>query len=397
MRRWTPYADAGAMPAASDGPLPANNRAPVPDEMTLVNLQVEGTLPVALTGRCVRIGSNPDAESMAIPKGLAGMVHAVELHAGRAVRYWSVGSPAPRLPAAGLDGVATNIMTFAGKTLVLGPGDLAHELDNELSALGRVDLAGHGRGIGAHPQVDPLTGALHLVSFGDEPAHHIVAPNIQTRITTPFPDAPGPLRDILLTREKLVLLGEGFVGVADRSGRSAPRWVADADLSGAAAAHDGSGVADADDLGRSLAVLTADRRLVRWTLDSAGARFDVLDDTPQRFGITNPGLISAPAYLWTVATSGGTAVHRHDLRTGDRTTHDLGPGRHPGELSFVPDPSRSLREDGGWLIGFVHDHIRNEAALVVLDAAALDHPPIATVRIPRPIPDGLQGTWIPGT
>ena len=131
------------------------------------------------------------------------MVHAVELHAGRAVRYrnrWvttdnvarALGTdPIPGPPAAAFDTVATNVITFGGRTLALGPGALAYELDDQLATLGRVDLAGHGRGIGAHPQVDPLTGALHLVSYGDEPAHHIVSPNSHTRITIPVPDTPG--------------------------------------------------------------------------------------------------------------------------------------------------------------------------------------------------------------
>jgi len=323
----------------------------------------------------------------------------VELHAGRAVRYrnrWVTSDPIPGPPSTASDVVATNVITFAGKTLALGPGALAHELDNELTTLGRVDLAGHGRGLGVHPQVDPLSGALHLVSYGDEPAHHIVAPNSQTRITTPVPDAPGPLHDILLTRERFVLLGEGFVGVADRSGQSAPRWVEDADLPSAVTAHDLPNATAARDLGGSVAVLTADQCLLRWTFDSAGAGCDVLDDTPQRFGTTNPELVSAPTYLWTVAPVGGTAVYRHDLRTGERTTHDLGLGWQPGELTFVVDPARRHREDGGWLIGFVQNDERDEADLIVLDAAAIDRPPVATVRIPRCVPTGLHGTWIPG-
>ena len=69
-----------------------------------------------------------------------------------------------------------------------------------------------------------MTGALHLVSHGDEPAHHIVAPNSQTRITSPVNDAPGPLQDLLLTRERLVLIGEGFIGITDRGGPATTRW-----------------------------------------------------------------------------------------------------------------------------------------------------------------------------
>ena len=101
--------------------------------------------------------------------------------------------------------------------------------------------------------------------------------------------------------------------------------------------------------------------------------------------------------MWTVTAAGGTEVYQHDLRTGDRTAHDLGPGRHPGAMTFVPDPTRLHREDGGWLVGFAHDDNRNEADLIVLDASAIDHPPVATVAIPRRIPNGLHGTWIPAT
>ena len=88
MWRSTPYADAEAMPTPSDPHLATRNFAPVPDETTLTGLSVEGALPTALTGRYVRIGPNAVASSTT-PAGrtLDGMVHAVELHAGRAVRY----------------------------------------------------------------------------------------------------------------------------------------------------------------------------------------------------------------------------------------------------------------------------------------------------------------------
>jgi carotenoid cleavage dioxygenase len=146
-----------------------------------------------------------------------------------------------------------------------------------------------------------------------------------------------------------------------------------------------------------VAVVTAARSLARWTFKGAVAHCETIDDTPQRFGTTNPGLVSAPNYLWTVAAAGGTEVYQHDLRTAARTTHDLGPGRHPGAMTFVRDPTRLHREDGGWLVGFAHDDARSEADLIVLDAAAIANPPVATVAIPRRVPDGIHGTWIPAT
>ena len=282
----------------------------------------------------------------------------------------------PGRPPPAVDTVATNVITFGGRTLALGPGALAYELDDQLATVGRVDLAGHGRGIGAHPQVDPLTGALHLVSYGDEPAHHIVSPSSQTRITSPVPDAPGPLHDLLLTRERFVLLGEGFVGIADRAGQATPRW----------AARRPPRRRSPPTTPAAVAVLTASRALRAMDL----RRRRRPPRRPRRHTPAlrhhQPARVSAPTYVWTVAAVGGTEVYRHDLRTGDRTAHDLGPGRHPGELTFVPDPTRRHREDGGWLIGFVHDDDRNEADLIVLDAAAIDRPPVATVRDPSTHP-----------
>jgi carotenoid cleavage dioxygenase len=388
------------MPNASEPQSLRGDDAPVLVETTVNGLTATGAVPRALAGQFVRIGPNSlPSTVLRYGRSLDGMVHAVSLVAGLGVSYrsrWvntdnvahSLGTDQSAGPAAApVDSVATNVITFGGRIFALGPGALAYELDEHLATVRRVDLAGRGRGIGAHPQLDPQTGALHLVSYGDEPAHHIVSPNSQTRTTFPITDAPGPLDDPLLTQEHIVLLGDGFVGVTDRTGQVPPRWC-DARITGTVAAHD---------CGGAVAVLAADRFLVRWTIDGAGARREVLDDTPQRFGTTNPQSGSVPRFLWAVAAASGTEVYRHDLRTGDRTAHDLGPGRHSGAMSFVPDPARLHREDGGWIIGFAHDDNRKEADLIVLDAAAIDRPPVATVAIPQRIPYGRRGAWIPAS
>lgn len=359
MWKRTPYADAEAMPSPSD--------PTVPDTTPSTEARVDGSVPAALRGRYVGVWAHT----------AGAMVHALELHADGTATYlnrWL--TP---------DVLATNVVTFAGRTLALGRGVLAYELNDHLATSGPVDLAGQSRGIGAHPQLDPHTGALHLVSYGDEPAHHIVAPSSQTRITVPVPEAPGPLHDLLLTHNRFVLLGEGFVGVSDRAGRAPPRW-AETDLPGAIAA---------DDLADDVAVLAAHGSLIRWTFDGASTRHGVIDDTPQRFGVTNPQRDGETTYVWTVANAGGTEVYRHDLGSGDRTVHDFGPHRHPGAMTFVPDPRRPHREDGGWLIAFVHHHHTGKADLVVLDAAAIDQTAVVTVRIPQAIPQPLHGTWIP--
>jgi carotenoid cleavage dioxygenase len=136
-------------------------------------------------------------------------------------------------------------------------------------------------------------------------------------------------------------------------------------------------------------------------LDVATRNVDcqTLDATPQRFGRINPRLaVSHHRFVYTVGTANdlsfdGTSVHKHDLTGAGRESHDFGAGRCPGEFLFVEDPERTTTEDGGWLLGLVHD-VGEHTSLVVLDAADVTAPPVATVTIPRRVPFGLHGLWI---
>jgi carotenoid cleavage dioxygenase len=61
---------------------------------------------------------------------------------------------------------------------------------------------------------------------------------------------------------------------------------------------------------------------------------------------------------------------------------------------FVP-ASADASEDEGWVMSFVYDRARDASALVVLDAASFDGPPVATVALPQRVPFGFHGNWIP--
>lgn len=143
--------------------------------------------------------------------------------------------------------------------------------------------------------------------------------------------------------------------------------------------------------------------LERWTLKPSAqtAHQHVLDATPQAFGRINDRFVGLPhRYLCTV---GGpkpmpfdrTVVYKHDLTSGTRQHHNLETGRHPGEFLFVADTDRRADEDGGWLLGVVHDDDTDLASLVVLDAGNLASPRSATVYLPRRIPCGQHGVWVP--
>jgi 8'-apo-carotenoid 13,14-cleaving dioxygenase len=380
------------------------DNAPVPDETTITNLEVTGTLPAALSGQYMRIGPNRINAKCGGGDwtGDEGMVHAVSLDAGRAVAYrnrWIATDavahslafdPTPGPRPVGDDVVAANLVAFGNSILAFGDGALGYELSARLDTVRRVDLAGARRSLVADCKVDAHTGELHLLTFASSPAqlHIAVSRGALTRTIRSIDDAPSRITQLELTRDHVVLLADGFVGLAARAGvDTKPIWF-EIDTE---ARH----IAGAYAHGESVIVYATGPSIVRWTLDRrrATAHCEALDTTLHTAACSNnqqPG--SAQRFVWTVGA--GTA-NKHDLLTGRHRWHDFGDGRNPGELVFVADPDRSSTEDGGWLVGFVHENSGDRAEFVVLDAEAIERPAVATVHIPRRVPTGARGTWIP--
>ena len=83
---------------------------------------------------------------------------------------------------------------------------------------------------------------------------------------------------------------------------------------------------------------------------------------------------------------------------GSCEVHECGAGRRPGEAVFVPDTDRRAggQEDAGWVMTYVHDDATDTSDLVILDATNFTAAPVATVKLPRRIPFGFHGSWVPG-
>ncbi len=142
--------------------------APVQEEYTLTELEVEGTIPDYLDGRYLRNGPNPIGE---IDPELYhwftgdGMVHGMRIRGGRAEWYRNRWVRPPQT-ARGI-GANTNVIGHAGRTLALIEGGLPiYELTDELDTVGVCDFDGTlSGGYTAHPNRDPETGELHAVSY----------------------------------------------------------------------------------------------------------------------------------------------------------------------------------------------------------------------------------------
>jgi len=329
------------------------------------------------------------------------MVHSVHLHAGRAVSYrsrWVITDavaqrlgvdPAPGPRNNGPDIITGNIVAFGDSILAFGEGALAYELSPELNTLHRVDLAGQGRGLAIDPRRDPLTGDLHLLTAAadDGPqAHVVVAANSLTRASRSIGDPPDRIKELAITRDHVLYLADRFVGVSARHGEPHVTWIT-TDLETPRPVH----AHDAADL---VVVHTLTPSLERWTLRTASGTIEreVLDAAPCRSARTNGGALdAAPRFLW---TAGRSTADKHDLLTGSRSRHTFRAGR-PGDLVIVADRERPGGADAGWLLVFVDHPTATETELVILDAAEITRPPVATVRLPQPVPHGVHSTWIP--
>jgi len=400
------------MPRHAHQPAAAGTIPPAPGEATVADLEVRGSLPDALSGRFLTIGPGPTGSGAQPDQAAASpsMVHAVTVQAGRATSYcsrWVETDPAGREPVGGprraaRDEAHPNLIEFAGRTLALAEGALAHELAPDLGTLERVDLAGRARGVGARPKTDPVSGELHLISSPRAEASllHVISPGGKTRHTWPIEPAPAAVYDLAVTATHIVLMADGFVGRAPRTETEPVRWQS---VDTTATAR----VISAHDDGDAVVLHVTSPALERWTLspDQPVARRAVIDARPQTSARINEARACRPhRYLYSVIDHEGRGdqrpvdpmVTKHDLNTGARSEHRFANDHRLGGLLFVADRQRDHLEDGGWLLGLVHDDRADATSLVVLDAVHPDAPRLATVRLPHRLAcRDLHGLWSP--
>ncbi|WP_367278481.1 carotenoid oxygenase family protein, partial [uncultured Amaricoccus sp.] len=50
----------------------------------------------------------------------------------------------------------------------------------------------------------------------------------------------------------------------------------------------------------------------------------------------------------------------------------------------------------GWLATYLYDPAAGTSDLALLDAARIEEAPVAVIRMPQRVPQGLHGAWLPG-
>lgn len=138
--------------------------------------------------------------------------------------------------------------------------------------------------------------------------------------------------------------------------------------------------------------------LWRWTIDLRGGTVaeTQLDDRGVEFPRIDDRQSGRPA-RYAVAVGTNTLV-RYDFDRGTADEHRFGTTDLRGsadEAVFVPARGHSHDELAGWYLCYVYDPSRDGSDLVVIDASDFGGEPVARVRMPRRVPHGFHGNWIP--
>jgi carotenoid cleavage dioxygenase len=429
------------------------NYAPVHDELTAFDLPVEGRIPAELNGWYLRNGPNPRSGGGHWCVG-DGMVHGIRLENGRAAWYrnrWvrteSFDNPIPPYNDDGgrnlHSSIAnTHVVRHAGKTLALMEFSLPYEISNDLKTLGAYDFGGMlTDSMTAHPKICPSTGELHFFGCGNifEPhvSYHRADADGRLTISRPI-DVPALtlMHDFALTAEHVVFLdlpllfdlrvalGGSFerdlpyrwddqyparLGVLRRDDPYGQlRWF-DIDpcfVFHVVNAHDVTSpdgnaivleVLRYDEMWRDNSEFGTDAALWRWTidLDTGLVEERQLDDRGVEFPRIDDRLVGSSA-RYSVAVGNGALI-RYDLQRDTAVEHRFdaaGRAGAPGEAVFAPAVGRP-DELAGWYLTYVYNSVTDSSDLVVIDGSDFEGEPVARIRMPRRVPHGFHGNWIP--
>ncbi len=414
---------------------------PVADEIIVTELEVSGTIPAELSGLLLRNGPNPFEGFFVGNDMLAwwmapAMVHGLSIVDG--VPQWYRNRWVGREDDE-TQNTNVNVIEFAGKLLALGEGTIPNELSPELDQIGSTTLGGAvPNGMTAHPKVDAETGELmFLRSDWQEPFLTYGVLDAQGRTThNQIIEIPGPamMHDFAITERHSIFLDlqVAYDFSLLEHGIAAPlRWHDDRQSRiGIVPRHGGDVVwfeiepcfiqhiVNAYESQTDTIVLDAVRYpsflvfagdaflpnplgvLWRYTFDLVTCLVTETEidsravDLP-RINEMLTGRRAQFAYMVEQPTNTEMrGIVKYDLDSGATTNHAIAPGNQNSEPVFVPRP-KATAEDDGWLLVCVYLAATHTTDVVILDAADVAAPPVATVHLPRHIPAGFHGAWIP--
>lgn len=340
----------------------------------------------------------------------------------------------------------THVIHHAGKLLALQEQSEPFELDPKGLEEGQY-LATGGK-FTAHPKIDPETGELiwfgyfagpqrfsNLIDYGvSDRSGKVIR---RDRFAAPYASV---IHDFIVTRNYVIFPVLPLTGDLQRAMKGGPPWAWEPDkgaflgvlqrnapvdstrwfeIESSFVLHTMNAWEDGSKIHCELMEFPhapvfpnpdgsptpdAQARLTRWTIDlSANTNvatrqpLDDLNAEMPRFDDRRTFL--AYRHGWYLANTAGkdlpfnTVVHI-DLQTGQRQMRTLAPGDSVDEPVFVPR-SPAAPEGDGYLLSLIYRAATNSSELLILHAQDITAEPVAVLKLPRRVPAGFHGSFVP--
>jgi carotenoid cleavage dioxygenase len=341
----------------------------------------------------------------------------------------------------------TNIVRHAGKLLALWEGGLPTALTEDLETIGVDDFAGALRGsMTAHPKIDPVTG--EMFAFGSAPfppflnIHKFDASGkLAKSVEVDLPRAV-MIHDFMVTEQHIVVFDSPLIfdidglarggsifrwapeygtriGVMPRNGEGSDmRWfdvencnvfhfmngwnegsrieLTAASMPWASIDFENEEPPEGMDVNAYLNAFSIDLGTGQVSKRQIG---DITGDFC-RVADSVAGRKHRYGYMSSFSSGKGGAadfdsITMYDLETGSEKSRGFGPGTLVGECSFAPNVLGDGAEDDGWIVNYVYAADGSESEFVVIDPRNFLGEPVARIRMPRRVPIGFHGNWLP--
>jgi carotenoid cleavage dioxygenase len=340
----------------------------------------------------------------------------------------------------------THIVHHAGKLLALQEQSEPFEFDP--IGLERGGYLKTGGKFTAHPKIDPVTGEMlwfgyfagpqrfsNLIDFGvTDSSGHVTR---RDRFAAPYPSV---IHDFIVTQSHVIFPVLPLTGDLQRAMKGGPPWAwepakgaflgvmnrsAPVDsirwfeiepsfvLHAMNAWEDGTHIhCELMEYPHAPVFPNPDRspgpetqaRLTRWTIDLAAstniARRIPLDDLNAEMPRFDDRRTFLPyRHGWYLANTAGkdspfNCIAHIDLETGQRQVLTLDPGDAADEPVFVP-ASPTAPEGDGYVLALVYRAATNTSELLILHARDVTAEPAAVLKLPRRVPAGFHGNFVP--
>lgn len=337
------------------------------------------------------------------------------------------------------DGAFIHIVRHAAQYLALWESGPAYEVSAQLETIGEWCPRGGKQPfpVNAHTRLDPATGELYMFTYDFQPPYlsYSVLDREGTLLKTVPIDTPNcsMQHDFLLTENYVIFFdcpaifnlkaletGDNLlrwqpelgvkIGVIHRR-TQAIFWIETAPffVFHFANAYEQDGKISIDyvrhkklSLGSDI-IENARPLLYRTIIDIANrsATHAQQSDHPVEFPRINDNFNTKQnRYIYlptkTVDKNGQfNALIKYDAQQQRTFVHDFGKFAEIGEAVFAPGV-KTTAEDDGYIMLFVYDRNENQSEFIVLNAQNFHDDPVARIRLPRRVPHGLHGSWMPG-